>query len=322
MFYHYKHTKIFPFILISLISTESNAELIGNGLSLPPLADIRINRETVTIGSGAIAIEDEIENQTDRKRDIQIAFPLPDFTKWDTYESAACMSHNDNFIDLKISENGKPVSLQLQQRATANSIDVTAELSKSDVPLFHCNPAIDARLKALSPATIADWIGKGILNEYGKPEWKLSSTYFWTTEFEPHEKKSISTSYRWISGGSLEDMLNIESKVYTEEEIKLFKEPYCISSQFIETMRKNVTEKESYGYSWLTYKPPQRMIGDFTVNVIRKGSQPLASFCRSDFGPTAKSEEKDKVISVNVKDYVPERAFHFVFMFMIEYAWK
>lgn len=288
-------------------ANDSIAELSTGGLILSRSDVIAMESEELYVSADRITVEYVFRNTSDKDIATIVAFPMPDISGNPWSVPAIPDDTHDNFLDFTVSVDGKAVTPQLEQRAFAAGLDVTAELSARNVPLY---PFGDAALAALAslPQDVADqWQERDLItiDEYDdgsgwkrvrSPYWQMKSTYWWRAVFPANRSVRVSHRYKPSVGGSVGLAFVAEGQ---GEAYEAYKHKYCLDKGFENVVAKLVKSARdgdprvsetriSYilttGGNWAT-----GAIGKFKLTVDKGNPRNLVSFCGRNVtktGPT------------------------------------
>ena len=232
---------------------------------------------------------------------------------------------SDNFLGFEVTIDGKPVKTELEQKAFAVGIDISADLEAHGVPLQPFGEAATAALAKLPEAVAADWRDRGILvveefddgsgmKRVRAPYWRLKSTYWWRTTFPVG--RDVKVSHRYRPGAGATAGLNFFSEGrFQGESYETYKQKYCLDAAFERAILK-VAEKSPDGYpqlfetrlsyilttggNWATGN-----IGKFKLTVDKGEAKRFVSFCGENVrktGPTT--------FEMTAENYYPQRDLH------------
>lgn len=303
-------------------ANDSTAELSTSGLILSRSDAIAMESEDLFVSADRITVDYLFRNSSDKDVATIVAFPMPDISGNPWSVPAIPDNTNDNFLDFTVSVDGKPVTPQLEQRAFAAGLDVTAELNARNVPLYPFGEAALAALAAL-PQDVADqWQDRGLItiDEYDdgsgwkrvrSPYWMLKSTYWWRTVFPANAAVRVSHRYKPSVGGSAGLAFVPEGRLQGEA-FEAYKHKYCFDKGFENAVAKMIKSapdgdpqvseaRISYilttGGNWAT-----GAIGNFKLTVDKGDPRNLVSFCGYNVvktGPTT--------FEMKAADFYPDR---------------
>jgi hypothetical protein len=288
------------------LADDSTAELATGGLAFVQTNDITMQSEDLYVSMTAIKARYEFVNTSDHEVTTLVAFPLPDIKGDPDLNVAVPTDDPVNFVGFKTLVDGKPVTTEVQQRASALGVDQTALLKSLNIPLA---PQLQATGEALDKLPRPQWdqlvklglasidqydVGKG-MEDHLTPLWTLSTDFYWEQSFPAQKTVSIEHDYTPSVGATAGLSFGMpESR--QEPWFKDYVNKYCIDSSFLAAVDKSqtpdggdtLTEKRidfvlKTGSNW------EASIHNFHV-VIDKGSpKNIVSFCGENVkktGPT------------------------------------
>lgn len=223
------------FTRLPAAADDSSAALGAGGLVLTRAADIRMAAEDLRISPDAVTIRYEFVNDSGKDTDTLVAFPLPDIDTWNFYESPIGRTTNDplNFVDFKATADGKPVSVQVEQRAFIAGRDVTQTLNVAGVPVNVLLADNLRRLDNLSPEK------KRILERAGlaeadapdqeHPKWTVRTRFYWTQHFPAHRTLVIAHTYKPVTGQAFFTGYDLKAKPGSSDDY--WQRKYCMDGR-------------------------------------------------------------------------------------------
>lgn len=193
-------TAALAFSVAPAFANDSVAELGTGGLILSRSDAVAMESEDLFISPEKVTVDYVFRNNTDKDVSAIVAFPMPDIEGDPNEMPAIPEAQSDNFLGFEVTIDGVDAKPQLEQKAFALGIDITAELKAHDVPLYPFGDAAKAALAKLPKDVAEDWEDRGIIIEdtadngsgmqtaYA-PFWQLRSTYWWRSTF-PANKAS------------------------------------------------------------------------------------------------------------------------------------
>jgi len=267
---------------------DSTAALAAGGIVLTKSSTIAMRSENLYISEGAVRAQFKFVNTAATDVTVTVAFPLPDVTTGPMEQPANFpVDSATNFLGFSTVVNGKPVKLQIEQKALQNGHDYTALLRKMGVPLAPQRDATIAVLKRLPRAEQNQLVQLGLADAANNPPdtpkdakldmygtWTLKTTFYWSQTFPAGREVDIEQTYRPSVGSSVPRPLEAAERA-----------EYCSASaepgrnfqpNFIDYVLKS-------GGNW---KGP---IGDFTMTIDKGSARNVVSFCGTGVvktGPT------------------------------------
>jgi hypothetical protein len=212
-------------------ANDSSASLGAGGLTLTRSADIRMAEELLRISPKQVAIRYSFVNEGARDIETIVAFPLPDIDAGTFTMSplGTVLEDPENFVGFKLVADGKPVAVNIEQRAFHKGRDVTAAVRAAGLPVNPVNQAGFRQLEKLTPAQ------KKILHDAGIAEWDSSSSahplwtvrtrFWWRQRFPARRPVVLEQSYQPITGQSFFAASDLST---TSEEGRRYLRDYCI----------------------------------------------------------------------------------------------
>ncbi|MFS8036536.1 DUF4424 family protein [Xanthobacter sp. AM11] len=191
-------------------ANDSTAVLGAGGLQLTVNSGIAMKSEDLKISVGAVEITYLFENGGDAPVTTLVAFPLPVLRAGDPDIADALPRENDplNFVGFTVSVDGKPVTPQVEQRASILGVDITDRLKADAIPL---NPYVRQQARAALARLpkekrefyvrngLAVWSGDEPLSV----QWDVATTFFWQQTFPAKSVVKVQHRYVPVSGSGL-----------------------------------------------------------------------------------------------------------------------
>jgi hypothetical protein len=280
------------------LANDSVAELGTGGLILSRSDAVSMRSEDLFISPQKVTVDYVFHNNTDKDVDAIVAFPMPDIEGDPEERPALPDDQSDNFLGFEVTIDGAAARPQLEQKALALGIDITAELKAQNVPLYPFGDAAKAALAKLPRAVSDDWVDRGIIIEdtggdgtattkVYTPFWQLRSTYWWRSTFPANKDVRVSHRYRPSVGGTSSVSFFYDGKF--QGQYAAYKTRYCMDETFENAVRKAAKE-DSEGYpryfeSRIAYilttggNWAAGSIGKFKLTVDKGNPKALVSFC-------------------------------------------
>ena len=304
------------------LANDSVAELGAGGLALSRNDVIIMEREDLYISPEKVTVDYVFRNTSDAPVDTIVAFPMPDISGNPYWMPSIPNDKDDNFLGFSVSIGGKPVKPELEHKAFAVGIDVTAELKAQGVPLFPFGDEAFAALEKLPDAVASDWRTRGLLviDEYDdgsgwkqvrSPYWQLKSTYWWRASFPAGKPVKVSHRYTPSLGASA-GLSFFYDGAFQGETYGDYKAKYCMDKGFENAVLK-AAKQNSEGYPQLYENRLSYVlttggnwaggtIGKFKLTVDKSDTKNIVSFCGTGVrktGPTT--------FEMIADDYYPAR---------------
>ena len=306
-------------VLATPVSANDSMGVIGaGGIRLATTEDVSMDREDLFISPSKVTVDYVFTNKTEKDVESVVAFPMPEIRYFGEEVSDVPNAESDNFMNFKVSQDGAPIDVELEQRAFASGLDVTDALKKKGVHLLPVGEAATADLKTLSPEEAEDWVARGIVTrqsytdgdqekvEYA-PGWTLKSTYWWRTVFPAGQSVKVHHSYKPSVGGTVDVTFFRDGA--PAENYDLYAKRYCINEGFTKAVAKaqaQTAKNTAWMEKWLSYvlvtaNNWSGPIGTFHLTVDKEDPNALVRFCgdgSEKTGPTT--------YELTMKDYYPQ----------------
>jgi hypothetical protein len=193
------------------IADDSSASLGMGGIELTHSADIRMAKEDLAISPKQVRIRFEFANDSGRDIDTMVAFPLPDIDASEFSESplGTTVENPTNFVGFEVSEDGKKIPVQVEQRATYKGQDVTAIVKSVGLPVNVIVPNAYDHMKALTAAQrkvlISHDLADGDSGDDLHPHWVVETKFYWTQKFPAGKTVVLDERYQPVTGQSFFD---------------------------------------------------------------------------------------------------------------------
>ncbi|RWL21856.1 MAG: DUF4424 domain-containing protein [Mesorhizobium sp.] len=291
-----------------VFANDSIAELGTGGLILSRSDAIAMESEDLYISPEKVTVDYVFRNNTDKDVDAIVAFPMPDIEGDPNEMPAIPDGQSDNFLGFEVTIDGVAAKPQLEQKAFAIGIDISADLKAQNVPLYPFGDAARAALAKLPQAVADDWVDRGIIiedtaddgsgmNTVYVPFWQLRSTYWWRSTFPANKAVHVAHRYKPSVGGTSSVSFFYDGQF--QGQYAAYKTRYCMDGTFENAIRKaaknNPDGTPKYfenriayilttGGNWAT-----GAIGKFKLTVDKGDPKNLVSFCGENVrkvGPT------------------------------------
>lgn len=307
------------------LANDTTAVLEAGGLVFTRQDDIAMESEDLFISEKEVRVDYVFRNDAETDLETVVAFPMPEIGGSLEFMGGLDNTEQDNFMGFTVTQDGKPIKTKLQQRATVNGIDVTADIVAAGVALMPVSQAAVAQIAKLPEAVQKDWETRGIIlnvaysseGEAVKPEyyplWKLSSVFWWRTMFPADSKVTVQHRYKPSVGGTVAMVFIQDGKpsdYYGE-----YRDRYCIDDAFMKTAAKLEKEQNPdagkfYYERWLSYILTTGAnwngpIEKFKLTVDKGDPKNYISFCGEGvkkIGPTT--------FEMTATDFYPQKDLH------------
>lgn len=291
------------------VANDSTAELGAGGLVFVINDDVSMESEDLYVSVDEVRVDYRFLNTAAEERTVTVAFPMPDL-EGSPFESFGVPDpEQDNFLDFEVLVDGRPVAVNLQQRAFAAGVDVTAMLGEAGVPLMPFAPAAREAVEALDAEVLERWLRLGILvkntydddgtgmKDHYEPYWTLKTTYYWEMAFPPGREVRVQHRYRPSVGGTA-GLSFLEDGKLKDRQYDVYRQKYCLDGGFEKAISRLVTPADPYGggamenrlsYILTTGRNWQGTIKRFRLTVDKGAPSNIVSFCAEGVkktGPT------------------------------------
>ncbi|WP_192355696.1 DUF4424 domain-containing protein [Mesorhizobium mediterraneum] len=291
-----------------VFANDSIAELGTGGLILSRSDAVAMESEDLYISPEKVTVDYVFRNNTDKDVDAIVAFPMPDIEGDPNEMPAIPDGQSDNFLGFEVMIDGVAAEPQLEQKAFALGIDISADLKAQNVPFYPFGDAARAALTKLPQAVADDWIDRGLIikdtaddgsgmKTVYVPFWQLRSTYWWRSTFPANRAVHVAHRYKPSVGGTSSVSFFYDGQF--QGQYAAYKTRYCMDHTFENAIRKaakgNPDGTPRYfenriayilttGGNWAT-----GTIGKFKLTVDKGDPKNLVSFCGENVrkvGPT------------------------------------
>ncbi|MDE2446965.1 MAG: DUF4424 domain-containing protein [Alphaproteobacteria bacterium] len=182
------------------LANDSVAELGAGGLVMMRANSISMQSEDLFVSPSQVRVNYEFRNNDRVAHDYLVAFPMPMINP-DTYldsDVSVPKPDQDNFLNFKLTVEGKALDPQLEMRALSGGLDVTDELRALGIPLNPLATATRSFLAKMPREKLQDLIKKGAIetdDNTAFPAWALKSTYYWFQTFPADSVLHVAHSY-------------------------------------------------------------------------------------------------------------------------------
>ena len=315
---------LFTFLLLpgAALANDTMAELKTGGLSYVQTLDVEMVKEDLFISREESPewITFSATPPASRFSGI-VAFPMPDITGSPEGNIAMGDVQADNFLGFSAEQDGEPVKVELQQRAIANTLDVTDDLVRQGVPLLPFADATADALARLDAGVAQDFKERGVLFDYSyddgsgmkdhrTPLWTLRSAYWWKAVFAPGRDIHVSHRYKPSVGGTVAVTMLEDGKPQGER-FNEYKARYCIDDSFVKAVQKLPPPGDDgstlYTEAWISYILTTGNnwggpIKSFTLTVDKGDPRNLISFCGAGV-----TKAGPATFQMKAEDFYPEK---------------
>ena len=133
-------------------ANEATAELGIGGLQLSRNDVVELLSEEIVVTTGEVRTTYRFRNRTDKPATFLLALPIPaiDAGTLEDHRMVLPKQGGDNFIDLQVTVDGKPITPVIDQRVTALGLNRASELQAKALPFNPLAGGLVERVAALS----------------------------------------------------------------------------------------------------------------------------------------------------------------------------
>lgn len=305
--------RFLPFAAIAVLALAATARandtlavLGAGGLEIAKSDHIAMLSEDLYLSPDEIRVRYAFRNESDRDLTATVAFPLPELDQGPAVNVDLPVPDQLNFVDFKVTVDGRPVPTTLDERAIGpNGADVTERLVKAGVPLNANLPGWQEKVKALPDDVWRELVRAGLFDaeadqprgtDEAYPMWSFKATFHWEQTFPAGATIQVDHRYKPVVGGTL---------FYEERQLTEQYAGYCLdapgragAARLLKQARaakpagdrdavtlpaREVSYVLTTGANW---KGP---IGDFHLTIDKGKPQAVLSLCMSGLqktGPT------------------------------------
>jgi hypothetical protein len=294
-------------------ATDSTAGLAAGGLVLTKSADIEMRSEDLYISAKLVRVRYSFVNSSPKDITVTVAFPLPDIDINGYDDNVDIPVENaTNFLGFTTLVDGKPVKMQVEQRALVDGVDYTAELGKFHVPLAaqlqSTADAVSRLPRAAQDELVKDGLasadeiddGKGHVQRQVVAHWTVKTTFYWTQTFPAGRPLAVEHRYAPSVGSFVSTNLIDASNGSDPDEVKATSDErttYCVDANLLSTVTASSKAHASalayydeyIDYVLVTGANWKLPIGDFRMTIDKGSTANLVSFCGTGVtktGPT------------------------------------
>lgn len=297
-----------PVLAAPASANDATAELGAGGLQLVYNSAIELLAEDLYISAGEVRVAYRFHNITDAPVTVTVAFPLPAIDAADHADVVLDLPNpnSENFVNFRLTVNGKPLQPEVYSRASALGIDRTQMLLDAGIPLNPAAPDVYDALRGLPPETIEAFRRAGLLmvETWGRlPVWRFETAFYWEQTFPPNADVLIEHTYQPATGYGFFGDYSLEDPTYRER--------YCMDDDFIAAARAMLARADAdfpalnerrIEYILTTANNWASPIRDFRLTVDKGSPNALVSFCGEGVTRTSPTTFVD-----TETDYVPTR---------------
>ena len=276
----------------------------AGGLVFTKTNTISIASEDLYISRDEIRVSYIYQSKAPNTQNVTISFPMPEVPLDDGPDTEDAFMNDKipdtrNYMNFKVTVDGKPVQSRMIERALMGDKDITARLKKAGIPLLLVKDRQEALAKV--PKAIKDEFVKDELLGYSESNgfymtnWSYQVLFEWEQAFKPGPTK-VEISYRPIYGDSADFGEYFENG----EGVK----KYCADPAFRAALKKRRGSLEPawIGYVVKTAKYWSGPIGKFRLVVDKSKPSSLVAFC-----PANSKKVSDTQFEWTATNFVPTK---------------
>ena len=294
-------------------ANDSTAGLAAGGLVLTKSADIEMRSEDLYISQKLVRVRYSFVNSSPKDLTVTVGFPLPDIdiNGYDDNIDIPVQSAT-NFLGFTTLVDGKPVKMQIEQKALVDGVDYTAVLKKYHVALAAqlqtTADAVSRLPRAAQDELVKDGLasadeiddGKGHVQRQVVAHWTVKTTFYWTQTFPAGRPLAVEHRYTPSVGSYVSTDLFDASNGSDPDEVKATadeRKTYCADDNLLSTVNATIKahpnalpyHDEYIDYVLVTGANWKFPIGDFRMTIDKGAAKNLVSFCGTGVtktGPT------------------------------------
>jgi hypothetical protein len=309
-------------------ANDSVAHLAAGGLVLSRTDAVEMRSEDLFVSMQEIRVRYRFYNSSRDDVTTLVAFPLPDIRALSEENNyvVPLPEQATNFLGFTTTVDGKPVAMQVEQRALALDVDRTAMLARLGLPIAPHDPTLPDRLLRLPPAVQTELselgmvrfeVGMGdVMPARAVPLWAARTVYYWKQTFPAMREVVVEHRYTPSVGGSAQTSVGADYE--SAEMRKEYAERYCVDAGFMRAAR--ALEKRQAGkgavvnearleYILTTGANWSGTIRDFRLTVDKGSPGNLVSFCANGVRKVSPTR-----FEVAQKDFYPQRNLDVLFL--------
>jgi hypothetical protein len=290
-------------------AVEPTTALAAGGLRFVRNDVLELLAEDLSVSPQEVRVVYRVRNRTTSPVRYQLAVPFPpiDAGTPEAFNVALPAADEENFIDLRLTVDGRPVTPLVFQRAVALGVDRTAEITALGLPLNPRAPGVLQRLKDLAADKRTEVNRLGLASVEGEsiePAWRYEVTFHWEQAFPAGREVVIEQRYRPVIGTGSFDLAMLEDRHYRAR--------YCMDDAFLRIARSRLsairrsahpyleeirlTHLLSTGRSW---SGPAK---SFRLLIDKGEADALVSLCVKGMRRISSTQ-----LEMTANDFVPER---------------
>lgn len=283
-------------------ANDSVAHLAAGGLVLSRTDAIEMRSEDLFVSTREIRVRYRFFNRTDKDVTTLVAFPLPDIRAPSEEDNFVIPEPGEatNFLAFRTTVDGKPVAMQVEQRAIALDVDRTALLEKLSLPIAPHSPVLPRLLAKLPEAAQDELRELGMLKDdafdagqgmtrHLRPLWSARTTYHWRQTFPAKQEIVVEHRYTPSVGGSAQTFVGPD--YIDSATLRDYTDRYCIDDAFVRAAKamhgrrgqngdaQAIVTESRLEYVLTTGTNWAGAIHAFTLTVDKGAPENLVSFC-------------------------------------------
>jgi hypothetical protein len=248
----------------------------AGGIVLTKQADIRMAVEDLRLSPKEGRVHYEFVNDGKSDVDTIVAFPLPDIDVQEFYYEplGTTTDHVPNFMDFKLTVDGKTVNAKPEERAIKDGKDVTALVKAAGLPINIIGGALVKKLDAMPVAQRKALAAQGLLELDGgdvHPHWIAQTKFWWKQHFPAGKTVTIEHRYQPVTGQAF-----FGSYSLTGDQGNDYIRNYCIDAATRATLVSKiaaVTKRHSNAGDYL-----QQYTTEFVLKTANNWKGPIGRF--------------------------------------------
>ena len=288
-------------------ANDSSASLDTGGIVFTYNSAITMQDEDLFLSQDAVRVRYKFLNTSAVDITTLVAFPLPEIETGEAGNYGVESSDPINFIDFKVSVDGKAIDPQVEAKAISLGVDISAILAKYGLPLTTITgsdaqrEALNAKFRTLSPDALTELTRYGAISRESSsspdgardvdPTWAARITFYWFQTFPAGRAIEVTHSYRPVP----RTFFTSETEIGSAR----MKKDYCVDSRAIAAARTfgigGTPQGVELRYILSTAQHWLGPIGHFRVTVDKGSPNRVASTCfqgLKQVGPTTFMAEK------------------------------
>jgi len=227
-------------LITPAFADDSSAMLGAGGLVLTKQADIRMAVEDLRLSPKAVKVHYEFINDGKSDVDTIVAFPLPDIDVQEFYYEplGTTTDHTPNFMDFKLTVDGKTVNATPEERAVKDGKDVTAQVKAAGLPINIIGGELVKKLDAMPVAQRKALAAQGLLELDGSdvhPHWIAQTKFWWKQHFPAGKTVTIEHRYQPVTGQTFYGSYSMQG-----EQDAYYTKNFCIDAGTRATLKSKI----------------------------------------------------------------------------------